>query len=66
MEPEELYGALRQMGAGEIHEPIRPDILTRLAELKVFQVEHGKSTLTKLGERRYVATESGDAPPDFE
>jgi hypothetical protein len=68
LESEDLYEALWQIGSGESDELIRPEILDRLAELKIIEIlPDGKPTLTKFGARYYVRMESGDCDlPEFE
>jgi hypothetical protein len=64
---EELYGALWEIGSDESDEPIRRDILDRLTELKIIEVQpNGRPELTTLGWQLYREMEAGDAPPEFE
>jgi hypothetical protein len=68
LDPENLYSALWQIGAGCEGEPLpRRDLLNRLAELKIIDFQpNGKPTLTKYGERCYSGIESGDrGVPEF-
>jgi len=62
LEPENLYSAIWQIGAECEGEPLpRRDLLDRLAELKIIEIQpNGKPTFTKYGERCYVGMESGD------
>jgi hypothetical protein len=69
IESEELYGALWQIGAEFEGEPLpRREILDRLAELKIVEVQpDGRPTLTEYGERCYAVMESGEGDiPEFE
>jgi hypothetical protein len=64
---EDLYGAMWQIGSEKSDEPIRRDILDRLAELTIIEVQpHGGPELTTSGCEPYREIESGDAPPEFE
>jgi hypothetical protein len=67
-EPEDLYEALWQIGSRESDEPIRQEILARLAELHIIEIQpDGEPTLTKYGQRCFIGMESGDwETPEFE
>jgi hypothetical protein len=68
LEPEDLCSALWRIGAECEGEPLpRRDLLDRLAELEIVEIQDGKPTLTKFGERCYVVLESGEGGvPAFE
>ncbi|HEV2968669.1 MAG TPA: hypothetical protein VGY55_01695 [Pirellulales bacterium] len=65
---EDLYGALHQIGMDERDEPIRREILDRLAEWKIVEIQpDGRPTLTKYGQRCFTGLESGDwGTPEFD
>ena len=64
---EELYSALWQTGAASEGESPHPEIIARLAELKMVEVQPGgKPELTTLGWQLYSQMQLGDTPPEFE
>jgi hypothetical protein len=64
---EDLYGALWQIGEDSDGEPPRPEVITRLTELKIVEVQPtGRPELTTLGWQLYRELEADDAPPEFE
>jgi hypothetical protein len=64
---EDLHVALWQIGLEESDKPIRQEILDRLAELKIIEIQPGcKIELTTLGWELFTEIEAGPSPPEFE
>ena len=64
---EDLYGALWQIGEDSEGEQPRPEVITRLTELEIIEVQpNGRPELTTRGWQLYRDVESGSAPPEFE
>jgi hypothetical protein len=67
LESEDLYGALWLIGMEDTDEPIDQTILDRLAEWKTIEIQDGKPTLTKYGERCFSGMDArGWDIPEFE
>ena len=64
---EDFYGALHQIDMDDDSEPISQEVLDRLAEWKIIEIQPDeKPTLTKYGHRCFTGLESGDwGTPEF-